>query len=235
VDLDEDYFRKHGIEEQPGSYVMLSVSDTGIGMDKETQSHIFEPFFTSKGIGKGTGLGLSTVYGIVKQNNGFIWVYSEPGQGSTFKIYMPRVKGDVKEKEKKQTPVIKLDGSETVLVVEDDDSLRKLAQKSIQPHGYRVLVAENGEGALRVSKEHEGTIDLLITDVVMPKMGGKEVTERLQPLYPRMKVIYMSGYTDRTIVNHGVLAPGLNFLEKPFSPEGLARKVREVLNKQIDD
>jgi PAS domain S-box-containing protein len=231
IDLDEDYFRKHGIEEQPGSYVVLAVSDTGIGMDKETQSRIFEPFFTSKGLGKGTGLGLSTVYGIVKQNNGFIWVYSEPGQGSTFKIYLPRVKGDVKEKEKERTPVIKLDGSETVLVVEDDDSLRKLAQKSLDPHGYRVLAAENGEDALRVSKEHEGPIDLLITDVVMPKMGGKEVAERLQPLYPHMKVIYMSGYTDRTIVNHGVLAPGLNFLEKPFSPKGLARKVREVLDK----
>jgi PAS domain S-box-containing protein len=235
IDLEEDYFRKHGIEEQPGSYVMLSVSDTGIGMDKETQSHIFEPFFTSKGIGKGTGLGLSTVYGVVKQNNGFIWVYSEPGQGCTFKIYLPRVKGDVKGEKKERTPIIKLDGSETVLIVEDDDSLRKLAQKSLQPHGYRVLVAENGEDALRISKEHEGPIDLLITDVVMPKMGGKEVAERLQPLYPRMKAIYMSGYTDGTIVNHGVLAPGLNFLEKPFSPKGLARKVRKVLNKQIDD
>jgi two-component system, cell cycle sensor histidine kinase and response regulator CckA len=234
IDLDEDYFRKHGIEEQPGSYVMLSVNDTGIGMDKETQSHIFEPFFTSKGIGKGTGLGLSTVYGIVKQNNGFVWTYSEPGQGTTFKIYLPKAKKDVEPEKKGRTPVIKLDGSETVLIVEDDDSLRKLAKRSLQPHGYRILAAENGEDALRVSKENEGPIDLLITDVVMPKMGGKEVAERLQPLYPNMKVIYMSGYTDGTIVNHGVLAPGLNFFEKPFSPEGLARKVREVLDKQID-
>ena len=178
-------------------------------------------------------MGLSTIYGIVKQNNGFIWVYSEPGQGSTFKVYLPKVKGDVKKGEKEQTPIEKLSGSETVLIVEDDNSLRKLAQKSLQPHGYRVLVAENGEDALRISKEHEGTIDLLITDVVMPRMGGKEVAERLQTLYPRMKVIYMSGYTDDSIVHRGVLAPGLNFLEKPFSPAGLTRKVREVLNKAM--
>ena len=233
MDLGENYFTDHGIvEKHPGSYVVLTVSDTGIGMDKEVQEHIFDPFYTTKEKGKGTGLGLSTVYGIVKQNNGFIWVYSEPGQGSTFKIYLPKLKGDVKGEEKEQTPVITLDGSETVLIVEDDDSLRKLTQKSLQPHGYRILVAENGEDALRVSKEHEGTIDLLITDVVMPRMGGKEVAERLQTLYPRMKVIYMSGYTDDSIVHRGVLEPGLNFLAKPFSPEGLARKVREVLDKK---
>jgi CheY-like chemotaxis protein len=232
MDLDENYFTDHGVvEKHPGSYVMLSVSDTGIGMDKETQKNIFDPFYTTKGQGKGTGLGLSTIYGIVKQNNGFIWVYSEPGQGSTFKIYLPKVKEYVKGEEKEQTPVIKLDGSETVLIVEDDDSLRKLAQKFLQSYGYRVLAAENGEDALRISKEHEGPIDLLITDVVMPKMNGKETAERLQPLYPRMKIIYMSGYTDDSIVHHGVLAPGLNFIEKPFSPKGLACKMREVLDK----
>ncbi len=232
MDLGENYFTDHGIvEKHPGSYVVLTVSDTGIGMDKEAQERIFDPFYTTKEKGKGTGLGLSTIYGIVKQNNGFIWVYSEPGQGSTFKVYLPKVKGDVKGEEKERTPVIKLAGFETVLIVEDDDSLRKLTQKSLQPHGYRILVAENGEDALRVSKEHEGTIDLLITDVVMPRMGGKEVAERLQPLHPQMKIIYMSGYTDDSIVHRGVLAPGLNFLEKPFSPAGLARKVREVLDK----
>ena len=187
MDLGENYFTDHGtVEKQPGSYVLLTVSDTGIGMDKGLQEHIFDPFYTTKEKGKGTGLGLSTIYGIVKQNNGFIWVYSEPGQGSTFKIYLPKVKRDVKKGEKEQTPIEKLSGSETVLIVEDDNSLRKLAQKSLQPHGYRVLVAENGEDALRISKEHEGTIDLLITDVVMPRMGGKEVAERLQTLYPRM-------------------------------------------------
>ena len=233
IDLDENYFTDHGIvEKQPGSYVVMTVSDTGIGMDEETQKHIFEPFFTTKGIDEGTGLGLSTIYGIVKQNDGFIWVYSEPGQGTTFKVYLPKVKADVKAEEKEQTPVENLGVSETVFIVEDDDSLRNLAQKALQQHGYRVLTAENGEDALRISKEHEGAIDLMITDVVMPKMGGKETAERLQPLHPQMKVIYMSGYTDESIVHHGVLAPGLNFLEKPFSPEGLARKVREVLDKK---
>jgi len=231
VDLDGNYFRKHGIkEEQSGTYVMLAVSDTGIGMDKETQEHIFEPFFTTKGIGKGTGLGLSTVYGIVKQNNGFIWTYSESGQGSTFKIYLPKAKGGVASEKKEQHPETELGGSETVLIVEDDDNLRKLAQKALKQYGYRVLKAENGEDALRVSDEHDGSIQILITDVVMPKMGGKEIAERLQPLYPQMKVIYMSGYMDNAIVRHGVLAPGLNFLEKPFTLENLVRKVREVLD-----
>ena len=231
VDLDGSYFRKHGIkEEQPGTYVMLAVSDTGIGMDKKTQEHIFEPFFTTKEVGKGTGLGLSTVYGIVKQNNGFIWVYSEPGQGSTFKIYLPEVKGDAEAEEKERISVENLGGSETVLIVEDDDSLRKLARTVLKQRGYKVLEAENGEDALRVSEAHDGPIDLLITDLVMPKMGGKEVAERLQPLYPQMKVIYMSGYPDNAIVHHDVLAPGLNFFEKPFTPEGLARKVREALD-----
>ena len=234
MDLDESYLREHGIEELPGSYVMLTVSDTGSGMDKKTQEHIFEPFYTTKGVGEGTGLGLSTVYGIVKQSNGFVWVYSEPGHGSTFKVYLPKAKGDVEVEEKKRASVSELGGSETVLIVEDDKSLRKLARTLLKQRGYTILEAENGEDALKVSKEHEGPIDLLITDVVMPQMSGKETAERLQPLYPHMKVIYMSGYTDNAIVRHGVLAPGLNFLEKPFSPEALARKVREVLDRGIE-
>ena len=232
ADLDKNYFREHAIEEAPGPYVILAVSDTGSGMDKETQKHIFEPFFTTKEVGKGSGLGLSTVYGIVKQNNGFIWVYSEPGQGTTFKVYLPKVKGVAEPEEKEQTPVDDVSGSETVLIVEDDDGLRKLAQEVLQSYGYRILAAENGEEALMVGKEHEGPIHLLLTDVVMPKMGGKEAADRLQPLYPQMKVIYMSGYTDNAIIHHGVLAPGLNFFQKPFSAEGLARKVREVLDKR---
>jgi len=233
ADLDKNYFRERGIhEETPGHYVMLSVSDTGSGMDKETREHIFEPFFTTKEVGKGTGLGLSTVYGIVKQNNGFIWVYSEPGQGSTFKIYLPKVKGDAKPKEKEQTPNDDLSGSETVLIVEDNDSLRNFAQKILYIYGYSTLNAKNGEDALRVCKEHNGPIHLLLTDVVMARMGGKEAAERLQPLYPRMKIIYMSGYTDNAIVHHGVLEPGLNFLEKPFTPKGLARKVRKALESE---
>ncbi|MBT9438751.1 MAG: response regulator, partial [Desulfobacterales bacterium] len=233
ADLNENYFREHGIEgEKSGHYVVLAVSDTGSGMDKKTQEHIFEPFFTTKEVGKGTGMGLSTIYGIIKQNNGFVWVYSEPGQGATFKVYLPEVKKDADLEKKEQTHVDDLSGSETVLIVEDNDSLRNFAQKILHIYGYRTLNAENGEDALRVCKEHDGRIDLMITDVVMPKMGGREAAKRLQPLYPQMKVIYMSGYTDNAIVHHGVLEPGLNFLEKPFTPEGLARKVREVLDAE---
>ncbi len=231
ADLNENYFCEHGIKEVPGHYVMLAVSDTGSGMDKETQEHIFEPFFTTKEVGQGTGLGLSTIYGIVKQNNGFIWVYSEPGKGTTFKVYLPKVK-DVEPEEKEQTPVDDSGGSETVLIVEDDDNLRKFAQRALQMYGYRILDAENGEDALRVCGEYEGQIDLMITDVVMPKMGGREAAERLQHLYPQIKVIYMSGYTDNTIVHYGVLAPELNFIQKPFTPKGLARKVRETLESE---
>ncbi len=231
ADLNENYFCEHGIKEVPGHYVMLAVSDTGSGMDKETQEHIFEPFFTTKEVGQGTGLGLSTIYGIVKQNNGFIWVYSEPGKGTTFKVYLPKVK-DVEPEEKEQTPVDDSGGSETVLIVEDNDNLRKFAQRALQMYGYRILDAENGEDALRVCGEYEGQIDLMITDVVMPKMGGREAAERLQHLYPQIKVIYMSGYTDNTIVHYGVLAPELNFIQKPFTPKGLARKVRETLESE---
>ncbi len=228
TDLNENYFCEHGIKEVPGHYVMLAVSDTGSGMDKEIQEHIFEPFFTTKEVGQGTGLGLSTIYGIVKQNNGFVWVYSEPGKGTTFKVYLPKVK-DAEPEEKEQTPVDDSGGSETVLIVEDDDNLRKFAQRALQMYGYRILDAENGEDALRVCGEYEGQIDLMITDVVMPKMGGREAAERLQHLYPQIKVIYMSGYTDNTIVHYGVLTPELNFIQKPFTPKGLARKVRETL------
>ncbi|MEA1900989.1 MAG: response regulator, partial [Thermodesulfobacteriota bacterium] len=235
ADLDENYSHEHGIEEKKsGCYVMLAVSDTGIGMDKETHEHIFEPFFTTKKVGKGTGLGLATVYGIVKQNNGFIWVYSEPKQGATFKVYLPEVKKDADPEKKEKKPVVKLAGSETVLIVEDDGLLRNLAQNTLQRYGYKVLDAENGENAIRICKEYDGRIDLMITDVVMPKIGGREAAKRLLPLYPQMKVIYMSGYTDEAIVHHGVLEPGLNFLEKPFTLEGLTRKVREVLNQKVD-
>ncbi len=235
VDLDSSFFHDHGVEEQPGPYVMLAVSDTGIGMNKETQSRIFEPFFTTKEMGSGTGLGLSTVYGIVKQNSGYIWAYSELGRGTTFEVYLPKMAGDRKLDEKERTHVAELNGSETVLIVEDDDRLRNLALKILKKHGYMVLEAQDGEEALKVCEEHEGPVHLLLTDVVMPKMSGKEVAKNLQLLRPDTEVIYMSGYLDNTITHHGILAPGLNFLEKPFSPKDLARIVREVLNRGIDD
>jgi len=232
VDLDENYFRKHGLQEdKPGAYVMLAVSDTGSGMDEETQSHIFEPFFTTKGVGKGTGLGLSTVYGIVKQSGGYIYVHSELGQGTTFKIYLPAVEGEVTQVHKEQTASDDLTGSETILIVEDDDALRNLAREILELQGYNILDAGNGIEALKVSEEHEGEIHLMITDVVMPKMGGRELEERLRPLRPEMKVVYMSGYTDEAIVHHGVLKPGIEFLQKPLRSESLKRKVREVLDK----
>ena len=228
--LNGDYFRSHGIEHQPGPYVVLTVSDTGIGMDEETQKQIFDPFFTTKERGRGTGLSLSTVCDIIKQNNGFIRAYINPGQGSTFKIYLPRVKeGDVEEGRKEQTVMGEVGGSETVLIVEDDDSLRSFVRKTLGHYGYTVLEAENGEDALKVSREYQGPIDLMITDVVMPRMSGQEIAERLQLLYPKMKVIYISGYTGDAVIRHCVLAPGPNFIEKPFTPEILARKVREVL------
>jgi len=231
LELDEVYFRHHGIKEgRPGAYVMLAVSDTGVGMDKEIQKHLFEPFFTTKEIGRGTGLGLSTVYGIVQQNKGLIWVYSEPGQGSTFKIYFPRVEENVSSERQEASSVVDLGGSETILIIEDDDSLRALVLNILKRKGYKILEAENGEDAIEVAEAHDGPIDLMITDVVMPKMGGQEVAKLLKQHYPHIKVIYMSGYTDSTIANHGILETGLNFVQKPFTPEVLAGKVREILN-----
>ncbi|MDO9566113.1 MAG: response regulator [Candidatus Desulfaltia sp.] len=232
ADLNANYFREHAIKGAPGPYVMLAISDTGSGMDEKIKEHIFEPFFTTKEVDKGTGLGLSTAYGIVKQSNGFIWVYSEPGKGATFKIYLPKIEEGVEAEGEKQPYVEHLGGSETVLIVEDNASVLNFAKKVLDQRGYRILVAENGEDALKIGKEHEGQIDLMITDVVMPKMGGKEAATRLQSLYPRIKVLYMSGYTDQAIIYHGVLMPGLNFIEKPFTPEGLARKVRQTLDQK---
>jgi len=231
VDLDKDYAKEPDVSMQPGPYVMLGVSDTGMGMDDKTKSHIFEPFFTTKEVGKGTGLGLSSVYGIVKQSGGYIWVYSEPGQGTTFKIYLPAVEGEAVSREKEEISPERLTGSETILIVEDDDKVRKLACEILEPQGYSILEAQNGIEALRVSESHSGQIHLMLTDVVMPKMGGRELEEHLRPLRPDMKVIYMSGYTDNAILHHGVLSPGIEFLEKPFTPAGLRKKVREVLDQ----
>jgi CheY-like chemotaxis protein len=228
VFLDEGYSHLH-LPVPPGPYVMLAISDTGVGMDVKTASHIFEPFFTTKGQGKGTGLGLSTVYGIVKQSGGFIWVYSEPGKGSTFKVYLPRTEDRRDAPDKDGSPVEDLRGEKTVLVVEDEESIRRLAIEILGRYGYGVLSAGDGEEALRIADVHQGEISLLLTDVVMPRMGGRELYERLRPLQPGIKVLYMSGYTDDAIVHQGVLEPGIAFLQKPYSPISLAKKVKDVL------
>ena len=229
IELDEAYARWHP-GARPGVYVMLAVSDTGIGMDAETQARLFEPFFTTKGPGKGTGLGLATVYGIVKQSGGTIWVYSELGRGTTFKIYLPRVHRRAEDAEPIGATVAPTRRTETVLLVEDEEAVRHFAREVLQLQGYTVLEARHPGEALRFGAEHRGPIHLLITDVVMPQMGGREVANRLAPRRPEMRVLYMSGYTDEAIVHHRVLDAGTAFLQKPFSVTGLAQKVHEVLS-----
>ena len=229
--LDEAYALQH-IAVVPGAYIMLAVSDTGVGMEEETRKHIFEPFFTTKEQGKGTGLGLATVYGIVKQSGGNIWVYSEVDKGSTFKIYLPRVDEEAEEYKRSDAVADSPKGTETILLVEDDEMVRRLAREVLQTNGYQVLELDTGELAAMVCREHEGQVHLLLTDVVMPAISGPELANQLQSSYPDMRVLYMSGYTDDAIVRHGVLEPGTNFIEKPFTPEALARKVREVLDKR---
>ena len=232
VYLDEEYSKAHA-DVQPGWYVMLAVSDTGHGMDEETKEHIFEPFFTTKEKGKGTGLGLSTIYGIVKQSGGYVWVYSELNKGTSFKIYFPRIDEVEKEDEKKFKDKKSLKGSETILIVEDEEMVRDLIYESLKIFGYDLIEAENGKKALQVcKKDSEKPIHLLITDVIMPDMGGSELAKKLEKLEPDMKVLYMSGYTDNAIVHHGVLDEGVAFLQKPFSPKVLAQKVREILDTE---
>jgi len=208
---------------------MLAVSDTGCGMDKKTQARIFEPFFTTKEEGKGTGLGLSPVYGIVKQSGGNIWVYSEPGHGTTFRIYLPRIEAAAQAVEPDEASEPSPRGSETILLVEDEAGVRNLAKTILQTQGYTVLEAAQGEEALRLSGQHEGLIHLMVTDMVMPEMNGRELAERLKPLRPHMKILIVSGYTEKAIGHQGELDPGMAFLQKPFTPQTLARKVREVL------
>jgi len=229
VELDEAYARRHmGV--QPGRYVMLSVSDTGVGMSAEVKDRLFEPFFTTKEMGKGTGLGLSTVYGILKQSGGNIWVYSEPGQGTTFKIYLPRVDEPLTEKREEGVRDIPR-GDETILVVEDEETVRGLAVRLLKSQGYKVLEAPDGGKAFLLCENYKERIDLILTDVVMPGMSGREMVDRIKQIYPEMKAIYMSGYTDNTVVHHGVLDQGIEFLQKPFTLEMLARKVREALDR----
>ena len=232
VTLDQAYVRQH-LGATPGPYVLLAVSDTGVGMDAETRSHIFEPFFTTKGAGKGTGLGLSTVYGIVKQSGGTIWVESAPGRGTTFEIYLPLVEETAASGElHRALPAPTPGGTETILVVEDEMSVRKLAAEFLGSNGYRVLEAQDGAEALQVCEEHRAPIHLLMTDVVMPGMSGRELAVRLTGARPEMKVIYVSGYTDDAIVQHGVREEGTVFLQKPFSLDALARTVREALDSK---
>ena len=229
VYLDEEYTKRH-ITINPGPYVLLAMTDTGTGIDETTRVRIFEPFYTTKEIGKGTGLGLSTVYGIVQQSGGNIWVYSEVGVGTTFKVYLPRVDEGAQEyKRTTQTEVV-LQGSGTILLAEDEELVRTLAREVLKTYGYHVLEAANGGAALLICENYKGAIDLLITDVVMPEMGGRDLAVRLKQLLPELKVIYMSGYTDDAILHQGVLEEGANFIQKPFSPVALARKVGDVLN-----
>jgi signal transduction histidine kinase/ActR/RegA family two-component response regulator len=232
VDLDPAYSDMH-ITVTPGSYVMLAVSDTGIGMDAETKSRIFEPFFTTKEVGKGTGLGLSMIYGIVKQSGGNIWVYSEPKKGTTFKVYLPRVRAESNEtvSVSKQPEVPPALATETILLVEDEEMVRKLASDILRDKGYQVLLAKTGEEAIRICKDYGGQIHLMLTDVVMPEMNGRKLAECVSHIQQDMKVVYMSGYTDDSIIHHGVLKPGTNFIEKPFTAETLTSKIRQVLKK----
>jgi hypothetical protein len=225
VSLDESYVRTHlGVE--PGEYVMVAVSDTGHGMDAETKRRMFEPFFTTKPPGKGTGLGLATVYGSVKQTGGDIWVYSEPGQGTTFKLYFPRVASEVGSETGVEAEP-STGGTETILLVEDEDSVRNLTLRMLNQLGYTVIPAADGKQGIEIAKAHSGRIDLLLTDMVMPNMSGRQLAEMVKAIHPETAIVFMSGYTEDTVVHQGVLQPGVEFLSKPFSRESLAGTLRE--------
>ncbi len=232
ITLDEEYARYHA-PLRPGDYVMICISDTGAGMDTDTQSHIFEPFFTTKGT-KGTGLGLSTVYGIVKQSGGYIWVYSEVGKGTTFKIYLPRVASSGEPATHVVAAPIEYrkvePGTETILLVEDEANLRYLARQYLEKQGYKVIEAADGAVAMQIAVAHEAIIHLLLTDVIMPGMNGRELAQRISEIRPNVKILYMSGYTENVIGHNGMLDNGVSLLQKPFNLRDLKSKVREVLD-----
>jgi CheY-like chemotaxis protein len=228
ITLDRAYTRRK-VDWNPGPYVTLAISDTGSGIAPEILPHIFEPFFTTKEKQKGTGLGLATVYGIVTQSGGYIDVSTASEGGMTFTIYLPQVEQPLEEAEPDQ-PAESLQGQETILLVEDEDSVRTLARSVLLQHGYHVLEASHGNEALTLCAQYEGPLDLMVTDVIMPQMSGRELAQLLAPSHPNMKVLYISGYTDDAIAHHGVLEPDVAFLPKPFTPSLLARKVREVLD-----
>jgi two-component system cell cycle sensor histidine kinase/response regulator CckA len=229
VELDDDYEATHG-DVEPGPHVLLAMSDTGTGMSEQVRRHLFEPFFTTKGAGEGTGLGLATVFGVVKQSGGAIYVYSEEGRGTTFKIYLPVAGAEPRTNGAAPAEPPARRGTETIVVVEDDESVRELVRLMLRGRGYDVLAAPDGESAARLCAEHPGGVDLLLTDVVMPELNGRVLAERLGALFPSLRVLFMSGYSDEAVVRHGMLRPNTAFLEKPFSEAALARKVREVLD-----
>ena len=230
ADLDDEYVRRN-VGSRPGPHVMLAVSDSGVGIPRELQRHIFEPFFTTKEQGKGTGLGLATVYGIVKQSGGYIEVDSEPGRGTTFRIYLPRVDSASPAAERSPRAAAPTGGTETILLVEDEDGVRELARDILRSSGYTVLEGRNGAEGLLLGERHQGALDLLLTDVVMPRMSGRELAERMVSLRPELSVLYMSGYTDDAVIRHGVLGSDTAFLQKPFTPAALVQRVRETLDQ----
>jgi CheY-like chemotaxis protein len=230
VTLSQDSVGRH-LELKPGDYVMLAITDTGTGMSEETKARVFEPFFTTKDVGQGTGLGLSTCYGIIKQSGGHINVYSEAGKGTTFKVYLPQIEHQTKVAPGQRAPSDLPRGTETILLVEDDPSLREMACALLQRLGYSVLGAANGMNALSlVEQRGKESIDLLFTDVVMPQMDGKELSDRIRTSHPETKILFASAYTENAIVHQGVLNPGVALLQKPFTPSALAHKIREILD-----
>jgi CheY-like chemotaxis protein len=232
VELDENYTSEHA-PVVPGHYVMLAVTDNGVGMNRETKEHAFDPFFTTKEAGKGTGLGLATVYGIVKQSGGYVWIYSEPGEGTSVKLYFPEVSAAAAfgpSAELQTATRSSKRGSETILLVEDEEAVRGLACRILEKQGYRVIPAQHGRDAMDIATKEEGRIDLVLTDVVMPGMNGRGLVERLSGIRPSIKSLYMSGYTDDDIIRRGFLEPSKSFLQKPFTTDALLQTVRKVLD-----